>query len=46
MHGAAGGAPQGNRNAMKHGLYSAEAIETRRFVRELMKHGRELVEMI
>ena len=46
MHGAAGGAPEGNRNAMKHGLYSAEAIETRRFVRELMKHGRELVEMI
>jgi hypothetical protein len=26
MHGAGGGAPPGNKNALKHGLYSAEAV--------------------
>jgi hypothetical protein len=30
MHRAGGGAPLGNKNALKHGLYSAEAIEMRR----------------
>jgi len=30
MHGAGGGAPLGNKNALKRGLYSAEAIEMRR----------------
>jgi len=46
MHGAGGGAPKGNRNALKHGLYSAEAIEARRFVAELTRQARELVEVI
>jgi uncharacterized protein YjcR len=46
MHGAAGGPPKGNQNALKHGLYTAEAIETRRVVRELTRHGRELIDMI
>ena len=46
MHGAAGGAPKGNRNALKHSVYSAEAIEARRLVRELTRQGRELVEKV
>jgi glucans biosynthesis protein len=46
MHGAGGGAPRGNRNALKHGLYTAKAIETRRMVAALMKQARELVEEI
>ena len=37
MHGAGGGAPRGNRNALKHGLYTAEAIETRRLVAAVTK---------
>ena len=35
MHGAAGGAPKGNKNALKHGDFTAEAIETRRVVAAL-----------
>jgi hypothetical protein len=46
MHGAGGGAPKANRNALKHGLYTAEAIETRRMVAELTRQARELVETI
>ena len=46
MHGAAGGAPKGNRNALTHGASSAEAIETRRMVAELTRQARELVETI
>ena len=38
MHGGLSpGAPQGNRNALKHGLFTAEAIEHRRTLRSLMK---------
>jgi glucans biosynthesis protein len=46
MHGAGGGAPKGNRNALRHGLYSAEAIEARRLVRELTSQARELVKRV
>jgi uncharacterized protein YjcR len=46
MHGAGGGAPKGNRNALKHGLYTAETTETRRMVAKLTKQVRELVETI
>jgi hypothetical protein len=46
MHGAGGGAPKGNRNALKHGGFTAEAIETRRMVAALTKQARELVETI
>jgi uncharacterized protein YjcR len=42
MHGA-GGAPKGNKNALKHGLYTAEAIETRRMVADLTRQARETV---
>jgi uncharacterized protein YjcR len=46
MHGAGGGAPKGNRNAHKHGGYTAEAIETRRMVAALTKQVRDLVEVL
>jgi uncharacterized protein YjcR len=46
MHGAAGGAPKGNKNALKHGLYTAEAIEERRMLAALTKQARaSLVEL-
>jgi uncharacterized protein YjcR len=44
MHGARGGAPKGNSNALKSGLYTAEAIETRRMVAALTRQARELVD--
>jgi hypothetical protein len=46
MHGAGGGAPKGNRNALKHGSYTAEAIEARRMVAVLTKQARQLMETI
>jgi glucans biosynthesis protein len=42
MHGAGGGAPRGNRNAWKHGLYSAESLALNRLVRDLARSAREL----
>jgi uncharacterized protein YjcR len=43
MHGGANpGAPKGNRNAFKHGRYSAEAITSRREVAELLRAMRAL----
>jgi hypothetical protein len=43
MHGGAegGGAPCGNRNAWKHGLYTAEAIARRREVASLIRICRD-----
>jgi hypothetical protein len=48
MHGGAAGsgAREGNRNALKHGRYTAEALESRRRVRELVRAARELVERV
>jgi glucans biosynthesis protein len=48
MHGGAdgSGAPKGNRNALKHGRYTAEALADRRYVRELMREARELEALI
>ena len=45
MHGGApgSGAPRGNKNALKHGLYTREAIEERRQLRELMRQSRQLL---
>ena len=44
MHGGAAGsgAPEGNRNALKHGARSSEAPAWRRRVRELLREAREL----
>jgi uncharacterized protein YjcR len=43
MHGGAdgGGAPEGNRNAWKHGHYTAEAIAQRREVAALIRACRD-----
>lgn len=39
MHGGAkgSGAPRGNKNAFKHGLYTREALEEQKQLRELMR---------
>jgi uncharacterized protein YjcR len=48
MHGGApgSGAPRGNKNALKHGLFTGEAIAERRQLGELMRRSRELIEKI
>jgi uncharacterized protein YjcR len=48
MHGGAlgSGAPRGNKNALKHGLYTREAIEERRRLRALMQQSRMLIQDI
>jgi glucans biosynthesis protein len=41
MHGGAegSGAPNGNRNALKHGRYTKKAIEHRRELRRLIREA-------
>jgi hypothetical protein len=46
MHGAGGRAPKGNKNALKHGRYTAKSIALRRAIRELLRESRELVRAI
>ena len=46
MHGAGGGAPRGNTDALKHGDFTAEAIETRRMVAALGRMARETMTAI
>lgn len=43
MHGGAlgSGAPKGNRNAYKHGLYTREAIEQRRALASFIREAEE-----
>jgi hypothetical protein len=41
MHGAAGGAPKGNRNALKHGAHSAVALALKRQIAALARLARE-----
>jgi hypothetical protein len=45
MHGGApgSGAPRGNKNAQKHGLYTREAIAQRRQLSELIRQSRQLM---
>lgn len=47
MHGGApgSGAPLGNRNALKHGRYTAEAIARRRQILALIRENRRVVEI-
>ena len=40
------GAPPGNQNAVKHGLYTRAAIEERKQLRTLMRDARRLVQSI
>lgn len=46
MHGGAkgSGAPIGNGNALKHGMYTGEAKDRNREIRELLKESKELIE--
>jgi hypothetical protein len=45
MHGGPSpGAPKGNRNALKHGRYSAEAIANRREIGALLRAMKAVVE--
>jgi glucans biosynthesis protein len=48
MHGGApgSGAPRGNKNAMKHGLYTREAIEERRKMRDFLRQVRQQLQAI
>lgn len=45
MHGGApgSGAPKGNKNAMKHGYYTREAIKERRMLQDLLRQSRKLL---
>ena len=48
FHGGAegsGGQP-GNRNALKHGRYTAEAIALRQYIRALVRGANELVQRV
>ena len=47
MHGGAvgSGAPKGNRNALKHGHYTAELRAFRRALRELVREAGEVLEL-
>ena len=40
------GAPIGNRNALKHGLYTAKAIAARRAIRALLRESCKLMQTI
>jgi hypothetical protein len=46
MHGAGGGAPIANRNALKHGQFTCEAIAMRRQLAELVRDARRLINRI
>jgi hypothetical protein len=47
MHGGMSpGAPKGNKNAFKHGHYTAEAIVTRREIAKLLRDARALVKQV
>ena len=44
FHGARGGGPEGNHNGRyRHGLYTKEAVEERRLLRELLRQSREAI---
>ena len=46
MHGAAGGAPKGNRNALKHGSFTAETLALKREIQALARLARETMAAI
>jgi len=46
MHGAGGGAPRGNRNALKHGGFTAKAMALRKEVAALARMARETMAAI
>jgi uncharacterized protein YjcR len=46
MHGARGGAPKGNRNALKHGEFTAEGFALKRQISALARMARETIEAV
>jgi uncharacterized protein YjcR len=48
MHGGAkgSGAPRGNKNALKHGAYTREALERRADTRNLIREARKLLKSL
>jgi len=48
MHGGApgSGAPRGNKNAIKHGLYTREAIEERQKMKDFLRQVRQQLQAI
>ncbi len=40
------GAPVGNQNALKHGLYTEKAIQERKAIRQLIRDAEALIEEI
>jgi len=40
------GAPRGNQNALKHGLYTRAAIRERQHVRALIQEARKLLQAV
>jgi uncharacterized protein YjcR len=46
MHGAGGGAPKGNRNALKHGDFAAAALAVKKQVHALARMARETMAAI
>jgi hypothetical protein len=48
MHGGAAGsgAPRGNKNALKHGRNTREAMEERQRLRALLRQSRSLIQQI
>jgi len=48
MHGGApgSGAPRANKNALKHGRYTREALEEHRQLRALLRQSRMLIQEI
>jgi uncharacterized protein YjcR len=46
MHGAGGGAPRGNRNALKHGDFTAETLALKREIHALARMARETMAAI
>lgn len=48
MHGGAkgSGAPKGNKNALKSGLHTADAIAWRKEINDLMRKGRAVIAKI
>jgi uncharacterized protein YjcR len=41
MHGSGGGAPKGNKNALKHGEFTAEGLALKRQISALARMARE-----
>jgi uncharacterized protein YjcR len=48
MHGGAkgSGAPVGNQNALKHGMYTSEQLHFQKHIRDLLRKSAELIEKI